>query len=267
VLVTGAHTSVGARIVRRILEEGGEVRAFGAGVEGSLRTAGAIVADADADDEGRLEAALEQVHTVIHPGLGLLDAPGIPAEVAAATLATAAENAAVQRVIPLSILSAGDTDRYREAKGRVERLLADTSVPTVVLRTGLVATEELLVRLRSLPSGAPERDVIHAPLHPEDLLDVLAALDNLRSTAQEGHVVFHAVGPEQAALGDWLDAQAGAAGGGGGPASRVGTVYRPVAAGSLLADALATDAWRPSPRDGLDVFEFLGLAARPTRAG
>lgn len=261
VLVTDAHTSIGARIVSRILEEGGEVRAFGAGVDGSLRAQGAIVANADADDEGRLEAALEQVHTVIHPGPGLIGSVAVPADIAATTLATAAENAGVQRVIALSILSAGTGDPYRQAKGRVEETLAAAAVPTVVVRTALVATDDVLVPLRTLPEDAHERDLTHAPLHDRDLLDVLAGLDDLRSTVQAGHVVFHAAGPQQLPLGEWLDAIV-AAPQLEGP-GRVGAVYRPVESEPLLAAALATDAWVPQKGDGPDVFEFLGMRARP----
>src|SRR5690606_28290720 len=106
VLVTDAHTSVGARIVRRILEQGGEVRAFGAGVDGSLRAAGTSIATVAAADEGRPEAALEQAHTVSHPGVGLLGDHVDWAEMAATALASAAVNAGVQRIIALSILGA-----------------------------------------------------------------------------------------------------------------------------------------------------------------
>jgi len=263
VLVTDAHTSVGEQIVRRILREGGEVRAFGAGVDGSLRAASAIVANADADDEGRLEAALEQVHTVIHPGPSLLAEADIPAEIAAATLATAAENAGVRRIIALSVLGAGGGDPYREAKGRAEQLLEDGAVPTVVVRTGLVATSDAVARLRTLPAEDAAMSLSHAPLRPDDLLDALAGLDVLRSTAQQGHVVFHAVGPDKATLGAWLAGAQGGLGHAESAGSRVGSVYRPIREGSQLIQALRTDAWVPGPDDGPDVFAFLSIPPRP----
>ncbi|MDX1511145.1 MAG: NAD(P)H-binding protein [Nitriliruptorales bacterium] len=255
VLVTDAHTSTGAAVVRRILAAGGEVRAYGAGVDDSLRAAGAIVANGDADDEGRLEAALEQVHTVIHLGPGLLGSARIPMEVAAATLATAAEHAGVQRVIALSVLGAGQGDDFRAAKGRVESLLQDADLPTVVLRVGLIVTPALLAAVRSLPADAPARGNLHAPLRLDDLLDVLAGLDDLRSTASAGHVVFHAAGPDRIQLGAWLDAQG---------TGRVGSTWAPIEGRSVLGAALATDAWVPGPTDGRDVFGFLGTTPRPS---
>ena len=81
VLVTAADRALGGLVVRRILREGGEVRAFGAGGDMQmLRAAGAIVASGEPDDEGLLEAALADVHTVIHPVTGLLGATSFVVE-------------------------------------------------------------------------------------------------------------------------------------------------------------------------------------------
>ncbi|MEX2504715.1 MAG: hypothetical protein WD378_07685, partial [Egicoccus sp.] len=64
VLVTAAHRPLAKQIALRLLQEGGEVRAYGSGDTSQLRSAGAFVATGTADDEGRLESAMAEVHTV-----------------------------------------------------------------------------------------------------------------------------------------------------------------------------------------------------------
>jgi hypothetical protein len=78
VLVTSAQHPLARRIALRLLEEGGEVRAYAHGAVADLRAAGAIVASGEVDDEGRLEAAMVQVHTVVHVGGRRTDSNGTP---------------------------------------------------------------------------------------------------------------------------------------------------------------------------------------------
>lgn len=142
VLVTAADGPLGRRIVARLLAEGGEVRAYasGDGDLAGLRAAGVFVALGDGDDEGRLEAAMADVHTVVHAAEQVL-APDADVLLAATeAVATAASNAAVRRLIALSVPGA-DTeaaDELRRSAGRAEQVLAVSDVPTVVLRPSLV---------------------------------------------------------------------------------------------------------------------------------
>ncbi|MFT5222988.1 MAG: hypothetical protein ACI867_001298, partial [Glaciecola sp.] len=100
VLVTQADTTLGTALVRRLLATGGQVRAYcsAGGDVAILRAAGAIVAAGDVDDEGRLEAACEQVHTVIHLAGGLLSPSPERIVADAASVANAAGSAGVHRL-------------------------------------------------------------------------------------------------------------------------------------------------------------------------
>lgn len=238
VLVTAADTALGSRVVRRLLREGGEVRAYGGGGAEGLRGAGAIVANGDLDDEGRLEAAMAQVHTVIHLTGGLLSRAIVRAVAEAETVVTAAANAGVRRLILLSLPGASPEagDHLRRAKARVEAVAERAAVPTVVLRTSLVDTPALRDALASMRPGPELLDTPVAPLRSEDLIELLVAFDSARSQAQRGHAVFAADGPQRMRLTDYLERV-----GVGGPeavGTLVGRVWRPADTVPLLAPAL-----------------------------
>jgi uncharacterized protein YbjT (DUF2867 family) len=204
VLVTPADTPLGVALVERLAAQGGEVRAFarGTGDVAALRRAGAFVATGDADDVGRLEAAMAQVHTVVDLA-GVLLSPRAEQIVAdATTVATAAAGAR-----PL-----------RRAKGTVEGMLAAAATPTVVLRASLVDTRRVRDALVTAGAAVP-LDAPVAPLHPDDLVDLLVAFDGVRGEAHEGHVVFHA-GGRLTTFGAYLEhVEAGRAGASSGTAS------------------------------------------------
>ena len=89
VLVHAAHRTLGRALTRRLLEEGGQVRATASDGVALLRAEGVFTAACDADDEGTLEAARTQVHTlvVLLGGLGRADTDGVRQEGLAAALA------------------------------------------------------------------------------------------------------------------------------------------------------------------------------------
>ena len=89
VLVHAAHRTLGRALARRLLEEGGQVRATASDGVALLRAEGIFTAACDADDEGTLEAALTQVHTlvVLLGGLGRADADVVRQEGLAAARA------------------------------------------------------------------------------------------------------------------------------------------------------------------------------------
>src|SRR6266571_4122643 len=66
VLVTGATGLVGRALVRELLHEGAQVRAFVRRDDAELRASGAHLAIGAADDVPRLESALTGVHTIVH---------------------------------------------------------------------------------------------------------------------------------------------------------------------------------------------------------
>lgn len=207
VLVTAAHQPLARRIAARFLEEGGEVRAFADGDASALRAAGAFVAQGTADDEGRLEAALAHVHTVVHVGGGVLTSS--PARVVrdAEVVATAAANAGVRRVIALSLpgASAAAQDPLRRAKAAAEQALAVAPCPTVVVRASLVDTRAIrdVLATAGLPPEVLETSV--APVRVADLIELVVAFDRARSRADEGHLVVAADGPTRTTLAGYLE--------------------------------------------------------------
>ncbi|MBW3620697.1 MAG: NAD(P)H-binding protein [Actinobacteria bacterium] len=260
VLVTAADSPLGVLTVRRLLDEGGEVRAYcrGDGPVSELRAAGAIIATGDLDDEGRLEAAMAQVHTVVHLAGGLLSpsAEGVTYE--ADVVVTAAAQAGVRRLIGLSVPGAdpGADEPLRRAKGMAEAAMRSAALPTVVVRPSLVDTPRLRDALagQRLPAGVLTREA--APLRASDLIELLAQLDALRSEAHEGHVVFSADGPDRMTLAGYLELA-------GVGDSRLGRRYRAAGSDPLLVPGL-DGPWTSEVSDTVfDGWAFTGIRPRP----
>jgi uncharacterized protein YbjT (DUF2867 family) len=207
VLVTAAHQPLARRLATRFLEEGGEVRVFSAGDVSSLRAAGAFVATGTADDEGRLEASLAQVHTVVHVGGGLASPDPDRLVRDAEVLARAATGAGVRRVVTLSLPGAHPdaSDALRAAKGRMEAILAAVPCPTIALRVGLVDTPFLRDALATSGLDPDLLDIEVAPVRLEDLAELVVAFDRARSSSADGHLVAAADGPERLSLAGYLD--------------------------------------------------------------
>ncbi len=208
VLVHAAHRPLARRLVHRMLAEGGQVRALAARDVASLRAAGAFVATADADDEGTLEAALTGAHTlvVLLGGLGGSDPDRIVQEGLVA--ARAAEGVRIERLVLVTVSGADVTarDELRRAHATVAAAVAALDLPSVELQVGLVdtaATRDLLVAA-GLPAELRATSV--APVRTDDLLELIVAIDDARSSARDGHLVLAADGPRRASIDTYLAA-------------------------------------------------------------
>jgi uncharacterized protein YbjT (DUF2867 family) len=265
VLVTRAHTTLGQLAVARVLRSGGEVRAFVTGAVDvqALRRAGAVVASGELIDEGHLEAAMEQVHTVVHLGRGLLAASADRIVEEAATVLTAALGAGVRRLITTSVTGADPRadDPLRAALGEVERLFADAPLPSVALRLSLVDTPALRDALAAARPGSAALAGRVAPVRVEDVVEAISFLDEIRSTAHEGHVVLAAPGPERLTLAGYLERVG--VGAPGAVGRLVGRVWRDPATRPLLAGAL-DGPWIPDPRWPV-VWDLAGTVPRPVQ--
>lgn len=255
VLVTSAQRSLPRRIARRLLDEGGEVRAYAHGDASSLRAAGAMVATGEVDDEGHLEAALEQAHTVVHVGGGLLSSDLDALERDAEVVATAATNAGVRRVILLSLPGADPAadEPLRRAKGRVERRFAQADPPSVVLRASWVDTDASADALLTSGLATELGDVEIAPVRVEDLVELVVAFDRARSSASEGHLVVAADGPERRTLAEHLARREG------GGTSLVGRRLPDPAVVERLRQALTGGPWWTADPVVVDGWEFAGI--------
>lgn len=262
VLLTRPASAVARATASLLLDDGAQVRLFGTGAPGDLRARGAFVADGTPDDHGLLEAALAQVHTMVHvgPGLAVDDADHLVVEAVLAL--DAAERAGVQRVIVLSLPGADpdSDDPLRAAAGRVEAHAAARPYPTVVVRCSLVDTEATRDLLAALPGQRHDATVV-APLRVDDLARGLVAIDEARSQATSGHVVFDAIGPEPLTLDAYLRRVGVRAE--DGSTDLVGRVYRPGGADAPGRRAIA-GPWVPSGDDTTaDLWDFAQHAPQP----
>lgn len=211
VLITGAHTVVGQRVARMLLAGGGQVRAYvdesqaREGLVDELRARGCKVARGTLDDEGLLELALEQVHTVAHLATGFLDEPRALLD-DVASVAAAAMGAGCRRFLWLSHLGADGPrgDPLLEACAEAEGLLAEAPFETVVVRRDVTyAAEDPFTR--ALAGGVPDalRDVRRAPLYVDDLAAAVAAADRHRQDTSAPQIVVEIAGPDTVTLGEF----------------------------------------------------------------
>lgn len=264
VLLTDPATAVARATASLLLDDGAQVRLFGPDVPSELRARGAFAAVGAPDDHGLLEAALEQVHTLVHVGRGLEADDPARLVTEAALVLDAAERAGVQRAVLLSLPGTDTaTDPLRAALRQVERDARDRPFPTVVVRTSLVDTDAARDLLASLP-GSELDEVVVAPLRVEDLARGLVAIDEARSEAAAGHVVFHASGPEPLTVAQYLQ-QVGVRDADGGR-HLVGRVYRPGGEDAPARRAL-TGPWTEATRSAVaDLWAFAGHEPSPVAA-
>lgn len=215
VLVTGVETGLGRATVRALRRAGGEVRAYlDAEVAGDddaedLRRAGVKTALGEIDDEGRLEQACEQVHTVVHCWGGPLTDPDEELDGVAGVL-SAALGAGVRRFVWPSHLGADAPDgiAYLEACADAEGLLAEATLETFVLRRSLTygPGDELTARLGA--ARDVRGDARHAPLALGDLARALAQADRLERgrVRRDLSVTLELAGPETVTFADLVAA-------------------------------------------------------------
>jgi uncharacterized protein YbjT (DUF2867 family) len=257
VFVTAADTALGRLVAQGLLREGGEVRVQVTGDGADLRAGGALVATGDLDDVGRMDAAMTDVHTVVHPVLACLAPSADRFEADVAAVAEAASGAGVRRLIVLSVpgAAAAAPDALRAACGRVEDVVADLALPTIVVRVLLVDLPPVRDAVASAGVTAAQRDRVVAPVRPADLVAGLVALDVARSSAAVGHAVFRADGPTMT-LGGYLDRVG---------AGLVGRVWTPGTRVPLFADALAGPA-TCNDAGTADLWTFAGITPGPVGA-
>jgi len=206
VLVHAAHRPPARELARRLLEDGGQVRATASRGVALLRAEGVFTASCDPDDEGTLEAALTRVHTlvVMLGGLGDPDVAALHREGMAA--ARAAEGAQVERAILVTIAGADRTagDALRRVHGEVAAAFAELPLPSIEVRAGLVDTPSTVDLL--LGAGLPSelRGRLVAPLALNDLVELVVAIDHARSRATDGHLVVAADGPVRRTIDEHL---------------------------------------------------------------
>ena len=224
VLVTGAESGLGLAVATAVAAGGGEVRAWlaeqpapgsqevGRGVEtgsrssGSrgaqaaqrLRRLGCKVARGGIDDEGRLELALEQVHTVMHCWGGPLQDAADELDAAAGVI-SAALGAGCRRIVWASHLGAA-TDAahgYLRACAEVEELLAEATLESVVIRRSLTyGADDPFTRGLAATSADQLPTSRQAPLAVADLVAAFVEADVPRGGVGDLALRVELAGPE-----------------------------------------------------------------------
>jgi len=255
VLVHAAHRAPARALARRLLEDGGQIRATATDGVALLRSEGIFTAACDPDDEGTLEAALTRVHTlvVMLGGFGHASTDGVLREGLAA--ARAAQGAGIERAVLVTLAGADVAagDALRRAHGEVAAAFAALPLPSIEVRTGIVdtpATTDLL-----LAAGLPAEDRARtvAPVAVRDLIELVVAIDHARSRAADGHLVVAADGAARCTLDEHLAAATAVRAASGAAGRLTGRrVPVPAARDALLAtldgpwwtdDPLVPDAW------------------------
>lgn len=213
VLITGAESALGAAVVAQLRPTGGQLRAYLDATNATdddaarLRVAGCKVALGELDDEGHLEAALEQVHTVAHCWTGPLHDPSEQIEVAA-TVGSAVLGAGVRRLIWVCDLARDDTNPYLAALGEIDALFGDLPLETVTLLTALRhgPDDRFTDRLRAgwLSGTGVDAAAVHAPVHLIDVARAVAVADRQRGQRRELHLELALLGPTRITLGGLL---------------------------------------------------------------
>jgi uncharacterized protein YbjT (DUF2867 family) len=236
-LVIGTEFAAGMAAVRALLRAGGEVRTFldptrvGSGTVERLRASGVKTARGTLDDEGFLEQALEQVHTVVHAAADPVEPPGEVLDGAASVL-SAALGARCRRLVFISHLGVEEPrgNPWLEAIAEAEEMLLDAPIDTVFVRRALTygPADRLTAGLVEGAAGSAP-DATHAPLWLGDLAAAVAAAD-ARDEAVGGlpHLVVPLGGPELTSLGELIALLGGQITGGlGGTPARVRTTSLP----------------------------------------
>jgi uncharacterized protein YbjT (DUF2867 family) len=146
VVITGASGLVGPHAVRAFLGTAPEVRAVVRRPEAAppLRELGAKVAVGALSDPETLAIVMRGAHTVVHlaGGLDLPDASAYEPAILGTTRAalTAAREAGVERFLLLSFpgASSESANPYLRAKGLAERVVAESGLEYVVIRSNHV---------------------------------------------------------------------------------------------------------------------------------
>lgn len=195
-----------------MLAGGGEVRVFADPTRVDVdQFAGCKVARGQLDDEGLLELALEQVHTVVHAAGGPLEAPDEVLDGLASVL-SAAIGAGCRRLVFVSWLDAAPDagNAYLAACAEAEELLAESPLEVVVLRRALTyGPDDPLTA--AVAAGCFDARARHAPLWVEDLAAAVASADawrgardaspQARSHSRDVHLRLSLAGPEVLTLG------------------------------------------------------------------
>ena len=281
-VVTGATGYIGGRLMRRLISEGRQVRAF-AREPARLEGAGVEVAGADLIEGTGLAAALDGCQTayyLIHSmEQGARDGAFAGRDrLAADNFARAAQEAGVERIVYLGGLvpEGGASSPHLRSRLEVEQILLDAIPDSVALRASIVigagsSSFQLLVRLverlKVLPMPA-WRDNRTQPIDERDAIEYLARAPG---TAAATGRSLDIAGPDVVTYGQMVERIAESMGVGRVPIGLGASLTPPAAAVVARVTGLDLELVRPLmesleydllPRND-EAQEIFGLRPRP----
>ncbi len=210
IAVTGANSSVGENVLARVAENSditviGCVRSERAAssLPSSPQIAARIISY---DDVGELAKTMAGASCIVHLAGILIESRASTYESAnvAATVSVveASQKAGIGHIVLISVLGAStdSPNRFLKSKGEAERVVAESGIPSTVLRTpillgpGTAGAASLVgtaarVKAKLLGGG-------HQVLRPLDIDDLSSAILQVCQTQPEGTSVHELVGPE-----------------------------------------------------------------------
>jgi len=187
---------VGRALAKRLVDEGGQVRAYVRRDDTELRALGVHMAIGAMDDVPKLESALTRVHTIVHLIGGIWPEAGMTYDLlnrdSTEAAVIAAHAAGVRRFVFLSFVGADptSTNDFLKAKGLAEEhITKQTSLEHAIFRCAPVA-EGLRTTLNRLGKGKGagipgSGDQRSNPIALGDVVDALLGADS-RETAVNG---------------------------------------------------------------------------------
>jgi len=195
VLIIGASSDVGRELARLLLDERAQVRAYVFEDDPALRSIGVHVAVGELDDLGKMESAMEQVHTVVHLPVDPDPPRGRTLEWVVEELLDIAVRAAfsadVVRFLAVSFVGDPDSD-FMRSRMRGDQIVTGSRMQHAVLRcapilgpsTALGRTLKVAMSARLPVSLAPGTQRLN-PVWCSDVARALLLLDD-REAGVEG---------------------------------------------------------------------------------
>ncbi len=191
VLLVGAATDVGRRLARILLGDGAQVRVYVDRDEESFRSAGCNVAVGEFENVGRLESAMEQVHTVVHLAGGARPPEGRSLEwwneETTSCSLIAAAGAGVTRFLSLSDVGAATeaSNPFLRSRGRAdEAVVSESRFQSAIVRCAPVLGSDSPLGVALRAAGQQRTPQVLAPgtqrfnpIWAADVAEVLARAD------------------------------------------------------------------------------------------